>query len=167
MDNIEEQREEVETIKAIYPEELSELSSDPPCFMVRLNDLDIPLPSPLYIKLTLPAEYPEVVPEIEIPNRSNSLPQRVVEDLLRFLQGVAKDSLGMVMVFTIINAAKEWINENTDKIHQEHLLYKEGNETINTDQQNISPSITVEEDHNPAQPQGGGQWKFVIGLIGN
>ena len=169
MDHTDEQREEIETLKAIFLEEFSEISLYPPCFMIRLDDLDIALPSPVYLKLTLPSRYPEVVPEIQIPNRSKSLPQGVVEELLRFLLGVAEDSCGMVMIFSIVNAAKEWINENTDKIEKcEAQLDGPANEVTDFSNQLSSASIIATEERS-VYPQGvghGGIWKFVIGLIG-
>ena len=42
MDFLEEQREEIESLKAIFPDEFSELSSFPPTFMIRIDELNIP-----------------------------------------------------------------------------------------------------------------------------
>ena len=88
MDFLEEQREEIESLKAIFPDEFSELSSFPPTFMIRIDELNIPSSSvtSLQLKISLPLKYPEEIPLIEIPNRSNAMPKEFIEELISFLK---------------------------------------------------------------------------------
>lgn len=162
MDYFEEQREEIESLKAIFPDEFAEISVDPPCFMIRLDELDLQSPGFVQIKITLPRTYPDEIPIIEIPNRSETLPINIVNELQSNLDATAKESVGMAMVFTIINEAKEWISNNCDKIKEEKCQLKPSDKLPSSDgedEDDLSTS-TVYTD------KSGGRWDYVIGLIG-
>ena len=85
MDYLGEQREEVECLKSIFPDEFSELSAFPPAFMIRIDDVGIfTSVSSLQLKISFPPTYPDEIPLIEIPNRSNAMPKEFTEELLTF-----------------------------------------------------------------------------------
>ncbi|XP_061168004.1 uncharacterized protein LOC133176957 isoform X2 [Saccostrea echinata] len=79
----EDQREELEALKSIYENEFTDISNDPPCFMVKLPDLQ--LPGALSLKFTLPTKYPDVRPVIEIPMRNQVLSTESHQQLLSLL----------------------------------------------------------------------------------
>lgn len=81
MDYYEEQRQELETLKAIFLDEFSEISIFPPTFMIRLDDVNISSTvSSLQLKVSFPPKYPDEIPSIEIPNRSNAVPKAFIEE---------------------------------------------------------------------------------------
>ena len=165
MDYFEEQREEIDSLKAIFPEELAELSACPPSFMVRVDELDIPSSGSVQLKITFPEKYPEEVPVIELPNRSNVLPMEIVNELLTHLQEVAQEYIGMAMIFTLVNETKEWINQNKGRILEvkNHSLKTEVREDeVSSDDEEL------EESRNTSfrDTKSGGRWDYVIGLIG-
>lgn len=168
MDYLEEQREEVETLKSIFPEEFSELSVFPPTFMIRIDDLNISSSvSSIQLKISLPSKYPDEIPSIEIPNRSNVMPKDFVEELISFLRCSCQQYIGMPMVFGLVDSAKEWINENAGKINS---LEKDESLVVETDEEvNDQDSINLENVKDKLEMINAkvGKWNFVIGLIGN
>jgi len=126
MDYAEEQRSELEAIEAIYPIEFKMLSDSPTTFTISVK-------SETYeeggeegltctLKFTFTPKYPEEVPEIEviddeedIEENSNLEPEDIL-DLTEHLKQQADENTGMVMVFTIVSAAIEWLNNKWDSI---------------------------------------------------
>ena len=168
MDYLEEQREEVETLKSIFPDEFSELSAFPPAFMIRIDDLSISSSvSSLQLKISLPSKYPDEIPSIEIPNRSNVMPKDFIEELISFLRCSCRQFIGMPMVFGLVDLAKEWIHENAGKFNivekDETVLVETEEEVSDQDSVNLQ---NVKEKLEMMNVRGG-RWDFVIGLIGN
>ena len=169
MDYLEEQREEVECLKSIFPDEFSELSAFPPAFMIRIDGVDIfTSVSSLQLKISFPSSYPDEIPLIEIPNRSNAMPKEFIEELLTFIRVSCKEYVGMPMVFALIDAAKEWINENAVRFKSSEGEKKAVCET--EDNENSPDSLTpqnLKDKLETAKYVKGGRWNFVIGLNGN
>lgn len=169
MDYLEEQREEVETLKSIFPEEFSELSIFPPAFMIRIDDVSIsPSISSLQLKISFPSKYPDEIPSIEIPNRSNTMPKKFIDELISFLRCSCQQYIGMPMVFGLVDSAKEWINENTGKFNivpgkDETVVIEHEEEVSDQDSVNLQ---NVKEKLEMMNVRGG-RWDFVVGLIGN
>ena len=170
--NFLEQREEIESLKSIFPSEFAELSSSPPSFMIRLDDLDVQLPSAVPLKITFPANYPTEVPHVEIPNRSNVLPAEILTELLGFIHSVAQDYLGMPMVFSIVSETKDWISKNADRIQRFHASLveekaaTEQGEREKRDDSHRRPREFVEKSLDFDFGRQQGRWEYVIGLIG-
>lgn len=165
MDFFEEQREEIESLKAIFPDEFAEISSCPPSFMVRLDDLEISSSGSVQLRIGFPEKYPEEAPVIELPNRSNVLPMVIVEELLKHLQEFAQECVGMAMVFTLVNEAKEWINQNKNKIMEiknQSVKTDVIEEEVSSDEEELADSRNTSY----ADAKTGGRWDYVIGLIG-
>ena len=167
MDYLEEQREEVESLKSIFPDEFSELSAFPPTFMIRIGDVNISSTvSSLQLKVSFPLKYPDEIPSIEIPNRSNAMPKKFIEELLAFLRASCEEYIGMPVVFSLVDSAKEWINENAVRFkssEEDKTAVEEADEEDNTQESLISQSVKDKLEIVNAK---GGRWNFVIGLIG-
>ncbi|TMS11414.1 RWD domain-containing protein 1 [Larimichthys crocea] len=65
------------------------------------------------IKFTYVEKYPDEPPLWEIHSQEN-LEDRDVEDILTLLQQQADENLGMVMIFTLVTAVQEKLNEIVD-----------------------------------------------------
>ena len=164
MDYLEEQREEVESLKSIFPDEFSELTAFPPTFMIRIGDVDISSSvSSLQLKVSLPLKYPDEIPSIGIPNRSNAMPKEFIEELLTCLLASCEEFIGMPMVFSLVDSAKEWINENAVRFKSSEEDKTVVGEADEEDNSLISQSVKDKLEIVNAK---GGRWNFVIGLIG-
>lgn len=64
---------------------------------------------------TYTSKYPEVPLVIEIEDQEN-FEESDEEELKSHLQEQMKENLGMVMVFTLVSAAQEWLNIRWDKV---------------------------------------------------
>lgn len=65
------------------------------------------------LKFTYTPTYPEEVPHIEVQDPIG-MDDVQVERLKEMLDKVAEENLSMVMVFTLVSAANEWLNEEWD-----------------------------------------------------
>ena len=158
MDYQEEQRQEVASLKSIFPGEFAELNTFPPTFMIRIDDVDIStFVKSLQLKVSFPSKYPDEIPSIEIPNRRNALPIEVLEELVNFLKNSSKEYIGMPMIFALVDLAKEWINENNEKFR--------GFDKEESNMQELSAPQSL-KDRSEVINAKGGKWNFVIGLIG-
>lgn len=164
MDYLEEQREEVESLKSIFPDEFSEINAFPPIFMIRIDDLDISKSvTALQLKICFPPKYPDEIPSIEIPNRSNAMPEELLEELITFLQNSCKEYIGMPMIFGLIDLTKEWMKENSERFKGLEKRKSDSDEECNEEELTISQRLKDRCDVINAK---GGKWNFVIGLIG-
>ena len=171
MDYLAEQREEVESLKSIFPLEFSELSSSPPSFMIRLDDREALWPCPLQLKVTLPDKYPSEIPIVGIPNRSNALPQEILKELLEFIHTMCKEYIGMPVVFSIVSGANDWIAENSERIKKTSVRETEEEEKTRTAERGkagdtIKVKCTKERIVDLEFGRQEGRWNYVIGLIG-
>ena len=168
MDYFEEQKEEIESLKSIFPEELSEISAFPPTFMIRIDDVGISSTvSSLQLRISFPTKYPDEAPSIEIPNRSNAMPKDFIEELISYLRGSCEEYIGMPMVFGLVDAAKEWINENVGKFKSSEEVKTAAGETDEEDETQDSLIPQNLKDKLEIVNSKGGKWNFIIGLIGN
>lgn len=164
MDYQEEQRQEVASLKSIFPGEFAELNTFPPTFMIRIDDVDIStFVKSLQLKVSFPSNYPDEIPSIEIPNRRNALPIEVLEELVNFLKNSSKEYIGMPMIFALVDLAKEWINENNEKFRGFDKGEADSHEESNMQELSAPQSL---KDRSEVIKVKGGKWNFVIGLIG-
>lgn len=114
-DYAEEQRNELEAIESIYPDSFTVLSDDPISFTITVtsdageNDETVEAT----LKFTYVEKYPDEPPLWEIHSQEN-LEDRYVNDILTLLQHQAEENLGMVMIFTLVTAVQEKLNEIVD-----------------------------------------------------
>ncbi|KAG9342756.1 hypothetical protein JZ751_015618 [Albula glossodonta] len=91
----EEQRNELEAIESIYPDSFTAVETT--------------------LKFTYVEKYPDETPLYEIFSQEN-LEDSDAEDILTLLKQQAEENLGMVMIFTLVTAVQEKLNEIVDQI---------------------------------------------------
>ena len=112
-----EQRNELEALEAIYPDSFTVLSENPPSFTITVtseageNDETVQTT----LKFTYSEKYPDEAPLYEIFTQLN-LEDNNVADILKLLALQAEENLGMVMIFTLVTAVQEKLNEIVDQI---------------------------------------------------
>lgn len=116
-DYAEEQRNELEAIESIYPDSFTVLSDDPTSFTITVtsdageNGETVETT----LKFTYVEKYPDEAPLWEIQSQEN-LEDQDMEEVLTLLQQQAEENLGMVMIFTLVTAVQEKLNEIVDAI---------------------------------------------------
>lgn len=116
-DYAEEQRNELEAIESIYPDSFTVLSEDPTSFTITVmsdageNGETVETT----LKFTYVEKYPDEPPLWEIQSQEN-LEDQDMEEVLTLLQQQAEENLGMVMIFTLVTAVQEKLNEIVDAI---------------------------------------------------
>merc|ERR1719320_1319596 len=137
MDYQEEQNSEIEALESIYEGDIKVLCREPqPAFIMPVTtgvdgiaDEDGLV---AYLKVTLTPKYPEEVPLLEVLSADpdaedvdndsdeeevNPLDEHELrEPLVEHLKETAEENLGMVMGFTIISAASEWLTDRWEAI---------------------------------------------------
>ena len=136
MDYVEEQKGEIEALESIYYGDLqSKLSpTHPPILTSRLvlateplHKFSVPIKSEEYdpeientglscdLVFTYTPKYPEESPEISIENSEN-FEDPYETELLDFLREQVQENLGMVMIFTLVSSAQEWLNVRFEEV---------------------------------------------------
>uniref|UniRef100_A0A452EN62 RWD domain-containing protein 1 n=1 Tax=Capra hircus TaxID=9925 RepID=A0A452EN62_CAPHI len=116
-DYYKEQRNELEALESIYPDSFTVLSENPPSFTITVtseageNDENVQTT----LKFTYSEKYPDDAPLYEIFAQLN-LEDNDVADILKLLALQAEENLGMVMIFTLVTAVQEKLNEIVDQI---------------------------------------------------
>jgi len=120
MDYKEEQINEIEALESIYCGEFEILETGP------FHKFSIEIKSEEYepetenglscrLEVTYTAKYPDEAPVISIEDPENFEDDHV-EKLMEYLDEQIKESLGTVMVFTLVSATQEWLNVEWDRI---------------------------------------------------
>nr|XP_035141534.1 LOW QUALITY PROTEIN: RWD domain-containing protein 1-like [Callithrix jacchus] len=115
----EEQCNELEALESIYPDSFTVLSESPPSFTFTItvtseageNDETVQTT----LKFTYSEKYPDEAPLYEIFSQEN-LEDNDISDILKLLALQAEENLGMVMIFTLVTAVQEKLNEIVDQI---------------------------------------------------
>lgn len=122
MDYHYEQTSEVEALDSIYYGDMQIIEKEP------FHKFSIPIKSEGFddgeglacqLIFTYTAKYPDELPVIEI-EEDNFDDEAVMDELLAHLSEQGKENLGMVMVFTLVSAGQEWLNEKWDRIKKEN-----------------------------------------------
>ncbi|XP_067250576.1 RWD domain-containing protein 1 [Chanodichthys erythropterus] len=122
----EEQRNELEAIESIYPDSFTVLSEKPTSFTITVtsdageNEETVEVT----LKFTYVEKYPDEPPLWEIFSQEN-LEDQDTEDILTLLKQQAEENLGMVMIFTLVTAVQEKLNEIVDQIKSRREEEKE------------------------------------------
>ncbi|XP_065154409.1 RWD domain-containing protein 1 [Paramisgurnus dabryanus] len=125
----EEQRNELEAIESIYPDSFTVLSEDPISFTITVtsDSAENEETVEVTLKFTYVEKYPDEPPLWEINSQEN-LEDSDAEVVLTLLKQQAEENLGMVMIFTLVTAVQEKLNEIVDQIksrREEEKLRKE------------------------------------------
>jgi hypothetical protein len=110
--------EELCALAAIFMDEMKVLSSIPPTLLFTFASKSIAL------VVTLCARYPNSIPRFSIihlantgtdtdTDTSSSSSSLIDESLINLLQGIANAMLGDPMVFSLVEAARDWLEHNT------------------------------------------------------
>ncbi|KAI1307996.1 RWD domain-containing protein 1 [Halotydeus destructor] len=122
LNHSEEQENELEALEAIYPNELTVLSRPPEGkFQIRFEcEVTEDEEEEYYVSLQFEytKRYPEEVPIFEILETSDSLTEADETALLERITEEAHSNVGMVMIFMIVSAGQEWLNERKDNAEQ-------------------------------------------------
>ncbi|XP_067305705.1 RWD domain-containing protein 1 [Pseudorasbora parva] len=125
----EEQRNELEAIESIYPDSFTVLSEKPTSFTITVtsdageDDETVEVT----LKFTYVENYPDEPPLWEIFSQEN-LEDSDNEEILTLLKQQAEENLGMVMIFTLVTAVQEKLNEIVDQIKSRREEEKERKE---------------------------------------
>ncbi|XP_020511452.1 RWD domain-containing protein 1 [Labrus bergylta] len=128
-DYAEEQRNELEAIESIYPDSFTVLSDNPTSFTITVTSdagEDGEIVETL-LKFTYVEKYPDEAPLWEIQSQEN-LEDVDVGEILTLLQQQAEENLGMVMIFTLVTAVQEKLNEIVDVMKNRREEEKERRE---------------------------------------
>jgi len=116
----EEQNGEIEAIESIYPEEITIHETEPHhVFSITLRSQEVPDESrdndAVYCNLdfTFTPTYPEEGPLMEI--ETETLSEERITELMELKESLVEENLGMSMVFTIVAAVIEKLNEYFDE----------------------------------------------------
>ncbi|XP_066558792.1 RWD domain-containing protein 1 [Amia ocellicauda] len=113
----EEQRNELEALESIYPDSFTVLSEIPASFTITMTsdpgEDDETVQTTL--KFTYVEKYPDEPPLYEIFSQEN-LEDSDVTSILALLEQQAEENQGMVMIFTLVTAVQEKLNEIVDQI---------------------------------------------------
>jgi hypothetical protein len=123
----EDQEQELEALEAIYPNEISVICKEPGDlrFTILLtcnddddndseDDDDEKHVFSVLIEFLLPENYPEEVPSILILESKNLMPADE-EELLQLLNREAHENRGIVMIFTLVTIASEWLRRRMEE----------------------------------------------------
>ncbi|XP_059364752.1 RWD domain-containing protein 1-like [Carassius carassius] len=113
----EEQKNELEAIESIYPDSFTVFSQKPTCFTITVTSDagENEETAEVTLKFTYVEKYPDEPPLWEIISLEN-LEDSYTEDILMLLKEQAEENLGMVMIFTLVTAVQEKLNEIIDQI---------------------------------------------------
>lgn len=126
MDYLEEQKGEIEALESIYYGDFQIITTEPYykfSVPIKTEDYEPDTENGLYCDLTVTytPKYPEEEPLLEIENAEN-FDEDYESSLLNFLHEQVQENLGMVMVFTLVSSAQEWLNvkwEEAKKLRDE------------------------------------------------
>ncbi|EEH40799.2 hypothetical protein PAAG_02775 [Paracoccidioides lutzii Pb01] len=114
-----EQQEERETLKSIFPNEITDISDTAYRISITLDvanaagDDDDAEPPVLILQVSYPPQYPDVAPDLELfstPNAPKHPHFDIQEDrdrLLESLQTTIEENMGMAMIFSLVDMLKE------------------------------------------------------------
>ncbi|VDK66188.1 unnamed protein product [Onchocerca ochengi] len=130
MDYKETQNQELEALEMIYSDELEIVSSEYRNISMRISlhshqGEEVPHMFEVTLNLRLPADYPDVAPEIEILGLENTFTSERIERVQRILCNVAQKNLGMPMVFTIVSALQDEIGHLVEDLETEKIKAEE------------------------------------------
>ncbi|KAJ3050107.1 RWD domain-containing protein 1 [Rhizophlyctis rosea] len=132
-DYLEEQTNELEALRSIFPDEFEELDPGPPAsFRINITlDPDtlppslsesFPFPPTLHLDITYTPTYPDEPPELNLSDVTG-LDNTEQSSLLTELQETAQTLLGMAMIFSLASQARDSfdqiLNDRSDRLAAE------------------------------------------------
>ncbi|XP_071997834.1 RWD domain-containing protein 1 [Engystomops pustulosus] len=128
-DYAEEQRNELEALESIYADSFTVFSTSPQSFSITVSSEagEEEENVQVSLKFTYVESYPDEAPLYEIVSQDN-LEDSDASAVLALLQEQAQENLGMVMIFTLVSAVQDKLNEIVDQIktrREEEKIRKE------------------------------------------
>uniref|UniRef100_A0A8C5PL12 RWD domain-containing protein 1 n=1 Tax=Leptobrachium leishanense TaxID=445787 RepID=A0A8C5PL12_9ANUR len=128
-DYAEEQRNELEALESIYADSFTVFTTSPSSFSITVKSEagEDEENVQVTLKFTYVTSYPDEAPLYEIVSQEN-LEDSDASELLALLGEQAQENLGMVMIFTLVSAIQEKLNEIVDHIktrREEEKVQKE------------------------------------------
>ncbi|KAL1915626.1 uncharacterized protein VTP21DRAFT_6385 [Calcarisporiella thermophila] len=112
----EEQRQEIEILQSIYPDELEQLDSKSIRIRVEPDEQIAEDTLALGLVVNFTSTYPEELPALSLEILEGKLSQEHIEKLESQLLETAENSLGMAMVFTLASQLKELLTTLVEQI---------------------------------------------------
>ncbi|KAI8337367.1 ubiquitin-conjugating enzyme/RWD-like protein [Choanephora cucurbitarum] len=106
-DYSEEQANELEALASIYPDEFTAISEKEFVVSVFPEEQDEENPRGLSLHVTYTPNYPDELPEYEIETIQGQIPQTYYAKIEKAVKNAAEESIGMAMIFTMVMAMKE------------------------------------------------------------
>nr|CAB3264560.1 obg-like ATPase 1 [Phallusia mammillata] len=158
MDYTEEQKQEFEALSAILMDDFVDLATTPMSCMITLSGIVTESNTTFHLKITLPDNYPDAIPYVDIPIRGHSHHNSLKVNLIQHLNDKAQENLGSPSLYTLVEEAKSWLAEH---LHDYNTQQKN---IIEVEQkQSIDETVKLEDG---GQTESEGKWDFVIGLVG-
>uniref|UniRef100_A0A0K0G439 RWD domain-containing protein n=1 Tax=Strongyloides venezuelensis TaxID=75913 RepID=A0A0K0G439_STRVS len=130
MDYKETQEMELEALEAIYQDEIEILCKDYPDInlQITLNSHgegiidahEAVQPFDTILKIKLPHNYPDVVPDIEIENLEDLFDDKRVNKIVEDLKSIGESNCGMNMIYTLVSGLQDIIGELTRELKKRH-----------------------------------------------
>jgi len=132
MDNYkDEQNDEFEALESIYSESFVCLSKDPCCFSLQVcseDDDNEQETVGVTLQFTYTKKYPDEKPLFEIVDIDGSFDEEQITSLNDLIDTQLEENLGMVMVFTVMSAVQEFLNDHIDNVKEQIKYEKEKKE---------------------------------------
>ncbi|XP_072107731.1 RWD domain-containing protein 1 isoform X2 [Mobula birostris] len=123
-DYCEEQRNELEALESIYPDSFTVVSENPASFTIRVtSETGENEEIEATLQFTYVEKYPDDPPKFEIATHEN-LQNSDTADIMSLLTEQAQENIGMVMIFTLVTAVQEKLNEIVDQIKSRKEMEK-------------------------------------------
>jgi len=127
----EEQNDEFEALESIYPESFTCISTEPCSFSLKVcseDDENEQDPVSVTLQFTYTDTYPDDKPIFEVLDLEGSFDEEQTESLNELINTQMDENLGCVMIFTIMSAVQEFLNEHIDTIKENIKFEKERKE---------------------------------------
>ena len=125
----EDQNNEIEALESIYANELEIIEREPfPRFTIKLTTDDYEeneVKLTCQIEFQFKSKYPDEAPRLEITEFGDDFEDDYKAQLEKLLNEEAQNNLGMVMIFTLVNAASEWMTDKVEERKEAIRLEKE------------------------------------------
>lgn len=125
----EDQNNEIEALESIYANEFTIIEREPFAkFSIKLSTEDYEeneVKLTCQIEFEFKAKYPDEAPRLEITEFSDDFLDEYKPQLEKLLNDEAQNNLGMVMIFTLVSAATEWMTNKVEERKEATRLEKE------------------------------------------
>ncbi|PHZ12302.1 RWD-domain-containing protein [Rhizopus microsporus ATCC 52813] len=125
-DYLEEQKNEIEALQSIYPDEFEGISETEFRISIYPEEQDLENPRALSLHVIYTPNYPDELPEYEIEIIQGQVPESYLSRIEQSVKQAAEESIGMAMVFSLVMIIKEELdNIVLDVKRAEEELVKE------------------------------------------